>query len=153
MPKTTLNKYMPKLRAAAARAARRFHADREEMLSEALWIFLLAERSRFRPLGPVLQHRLRRLADGPRRDARRSAILARQFVDLDALPALGRHRPARALWAVLGADAITVCRAALSLCNGREPRTVRAVLRHRFGNRWGAARYARAVAEIREVLQ
>jgi hypothetical protein len=141
------------LRAAARRAARRYHTEQEEMESVARFVYVRAIQTYREDRGSFEAHlrfRLtKRLADSARTEARRHRILPRdRGADLARLPS--RAAVAHIL-AELGADAADVARLAIVSRNGMTPREIRIAIRKYFKQLgWSKTRIDTAFEEITE---
>lgn len=136
---------LPVLHRAADRTAVRYGMRRDDARAEAYYLFVEAYTAG--RTGDLRRGRLNRIVNPLRREARRSAILARSDAACDDLP--GGYAVPRT--ADLGADAAAVATMAMRFVR-IEPRRARGLVRRHFLRQWDAARYERAVEEIREVL-
>lgn len=141
----------PALAVAAKRAARRYRAEYDDMLGEACLLYLRAVRAyRHGSFDAQLTVRLKRLADGPRRDTRRARLLARVAADLDRLPARDAREP---LAHRLTPDAAVVASLAVRSRAGLTPSTIRRMVRdYLLATGWSPARIERAVTCIRQAI-
>jgi len=143
---------LPLLRGAALYTARRFRGDAEELFAEAGLIFAQALRA-WRPgrasFRTLLTWKLRRLADGARRDARRGkragVVAARLGLIADPV---GPDPTAD-----LSADGLAVLKLALLSREGMRTAAIRAAVKRVLRRRgWSPRRVRAAFAEIRGVF-